>query len=707
MGGPGCVRGSRLGLGIPWGVRAGFGGPGPCPGVRVGLGIPWGVRGSRAVSGGPGPCPGVRAVPGGPGWVWGSRAVSGGPGWVWGSHGGSGGPGPCPGVPPPVSRPSPAVWCPGPLEFEHGWFFPRGARHPPGSVLRFGCAGGFVLRGPPERRCGAGGRWEGPDPVCDDGAGDCPAPAVPPGASMEGSRSRFAVEGLVRFRCRPGLQLVGSAERRCLEGGFWSGTEPRCRDPNSFDTPEDAAEAFMASLTQTVEAAEANSTHDPTAKRRIRLEAGGALNVFLVLDASRSVNARDYENARAALGELVEKLASLGAAPRYGVVTFGSEPRVELSPTEPNAPGTNLAGALRAVYALLVQQERAERLRGLRPAPVTNSTRHVLVIMTDGRANMGGSPVPVLHQIRELLSIGRDPRDPREEFLDVYAFGLGEEAHAETLNALASHKAGEQHVFFLRDTEDLQEVFHRMIDESSTLGLCGVSLEFGRADDRERNPWEVTVTVTRPGRGQERCQGSLVSPYFVLSAAHCFSGHDLPTWLSVDIGPRERRGVRGLFLHPEFSPGGRRSRGVPEFYDFDAALLQLDRPVRPSPTHRPICIPCTEGAARRAPCEADALRAAPYANVTSLEDIVTPRFLCSGGHEPRVDPVACPGDSGGPVVVTWGQRHFQVGVVSWGVVPACRQRRSPAHARDFHLSVFEVLPWLRERLRDEELGFLP
>uniref|UniRef100_A0A674GC03 Complement factor B n=1 Tax=Taeniopygia guttata TaxID=59729 RepID=A0A674GC03_TAEGU len=705
MGGPGCVRGSRLGLGIPWGVRAGFGGPGPCPGVRVGLGIPWGVRGSRAVSGGPGPCPGVRAVPGGPGWVWGSRAVSGGPGWVWGSHGGSGGPGPCPGVPPPVSRPSPAVWCPGPLEFEHGWFFPRGARHPPGSVLRFGCAGGFVLRGPPERRCGAGGRWEGPDPVCDDGAGDCPAPAVPPGASMEGSRSRFAVEGLVRFRCRPGLQLVGSAERRCLEGGFWSGTEPRCRDPNSFDTPEDAAEAFMASLTQTVEAAEANSTHggDPTAKRRIRLEAGGALNVFLVLDASRSVNARDYENARAALGELVEKLASLGAAPRYGVVTFGSEPRVELSPTEPNAthggwvrqrlrelrldahsqaPGTNLAGALRAVYALLVQQERAERLRGLRPAPVTNSTRHVLVIMTDGRANMGGSPVPVLHQIRELLSIGRDPRDPREEFLDVYAFGLGEEAHAETLNALASHKAGEQHVFFLRDTEDLQEVFHRMIDESSTLGLCGVSLEFGRADDRERNPWEVTVTVTRPGRGQERCQGSLVSPYFVLSAAHCFSGHDLPTWLSVDIGPRERRGVRGLFLHPEFSPGGRRSRGVPEFYDFDAALLQLDRP---------ICIPCTEGAARalrlpegsscqehrrlllppknveaffvsprgsaglqrqqillklgeqRAPCEADALRAAPYANVTSLEDIVTPRFLCSGGHEPRVDPVACPG----------------------------------------------------------------
>ncbi|TRZ08402.1 hypothetical protein HGM15179_018702, partial [Zosterops borbonicus] len=164
-------------------------------------------------------------------------------------------------VPPSAPQSPPTVWCPGPLEFEHGWFYPRGGRHPPGSVLLYGCSGGFTLRGPPERRCGPGGRWEGPDPVCDDGSGDCPAPAVPPGGSMEGSRSRFSVEGRVRFRCRPGLQLVGSAERRCLEGGTWSGTEPRCRDPNSFDTPEDVAEAFLASLTQTVEVAEANTTH--------------------------------------------------------------------------------------------------------------------------------------------------------------------------------------------------------------------------------------------------------------------------------------------------------------------------------------------------------------------------------------------------------------------------------------------------------------
>ncbi|XP_058680553.1 complement factor B-like [Ammospiza caudacuta] len=163
-----------------------------------------------------------------------------------------------------------------------------------------------------------------------------------------------------------------------------------------------------------------------------------------------------------------------------------------------------------------------------------------------------------------------------------------------------------------------------MIDESSTLGLCGLSLEFSAATDRQRNPWEVTVTVTRPGRGQERCQGSLVSPYFVLTAAHCFTSEDVPTWLGVDIGSREHRGVRGLFLHPEFSPGSRRHRGVPEFYDFDVALVQLDRAVPPSDAQRPICLPCTEGAARalrlpeRSSCEEHRRLLLPPKNVEAF-----------------------------------------------------------------------------------------
>lgn len=53
---------------------------------------------------------------------------------------------------------------------------------------------------------------------------------------------------------------------------------------------------------------------------------------------------------------------------------------------------------------------------------------------------------------------------------------------------------------------------------------------------------------------------------------------------------------------------------------------------------------------------------------------------------------------------------LQVGVISWGVVDVCRDQRRqqyvPAHARDFHINLFQVLPWLKDKLQEEDLGFL-
>ncbi|XP_058718324.1 valine--tRNA ligase, mitochondrial-like [Poecile atricapillus] len=69
----------------------------------------------------------------------------------------------------------------------------------------------------------------------------------------------------------------------------------------------------------------------------------------------------------------------------------------------------------------------------------------------------------------------------------------------------------------------------------------------------------------------------------------CVIGDDgtlCPPGGGLAAGPRDHRGVSGLFLHPEFSPGSRCHRGVPEFYDFAVALLELERPVGPSPGHR-------------------------------------------------------------------------------------------------------------------------
>ncbi|XP_075770797.1 complement factor B-like, partial [Pelodiscus sinensis] len=111
---------------------------------------------------------------------------------------------------------------------------------------------------------------------------------------------------------------------------------------------------------------------------------------------------------------------------------------------------------------------------------------------------------------------------------------------------------------------------------------------------------------------------------------------------------------------------------------------------------------------KKSACEADAKKASIYVNVTDVSQVVTPRFLCTGGIDPVVDPNTCKGDSGGPLIIAKGKRYVQVGVISWGVVDVCKQRQkqAPAHARDFHLNLFTVLPWLREQLAEEGLGFL-
>lgn len=52
---------------------------------------------------------------------------------------------------------------------------------------------------------------------------------------------------------------------------------------------------------------------------------------------------------------------------------------------------------------------------------------------------------------------------------------------------------------------------------------------------------------------------------------------------------------------------------------------------------------------------------------------------------------------------------FQVGVLSWGITDVCQQigrKRVPPHARDFHIDLFQILPWLKQHL-GKDVQFLP
>lgn len=53
-------------------------------------------------------------------------------------------------------------------------------------------------------------------------------------------------------------------------------------------------------------------------------------------------------------------------------------------------------------------------------------------------------------------------------FLDVYVFGIGDNVKKNQLNALASKKRGETHIFILKNFKTLGKVFNSIISKFET-----------------------------------------------------------------------------------------------------------------------------------------------------------------------------------------------------------------------------------------------
>ncbi|XP_068187285.1 complement factor B-like [Antennarius striatus] len=666
------------------------------------------------------------------------------------------------------------VECPDPTVMEHGTVSPPQQKYFVDNETTYECYSGYRLRGSSRRVCLPNGKWSGATPICSHDAGDnCADPGIPPGTSRIGNM--FGIDDTVRYICNGNLYLAGSSERKCQENGQWTGQEPACYYGHTYDTPLEVSEAFSSSIRERLTTTETDDTQEG---RKIRISKNGTLNIYIAMDISESIHTNEVGQAKEAVIKLISKISSFTVTPNYEIVFFSSEiheivsilnffnGKIRLSDVkrdiqtfdigEKNTAGTDLSLVFRHFW------EKISAIKERVSEEKFKEHRHVIIVFTDGGYNMGGSPLPNVERIKNTVYMNQantiEP-NPRADYLDIYIFAVGAEIYESDLRPLTVGTQG-QHYFKLQ-IKDLNQTFDEMIDEEDVKGLCGLHRPYETPDkysQRRMYPWMAFIFIQSQGRTLS-CTGSLVSPQFVLTAAHClpFGVTQKNVKVEIDDGQGRVKTVKNFMVHPQFNINLKKEAGVKEFYDYDVALIQLDEDIQISSIARPICIPGTKETSdalqlvgdstcqqqeerllkdhleklsfltkkgsqiyekdvhaklgkNRDECISHALEAEGI-TTTNPKDAVTDNFLCTGGRTPFRDHIACTGDSGGAVFKNYEHRTIQVAAVSWGTKVLCKSGdvvESDDSSRDFHINLFRVQDFLKSILgKDDQNEYVP
>ncbi|KAG8127649.1 hypothetical protein E2320_014588, partial [Naja naja] len=163
----------------------------------------------------------------------------------------------------------------------------------------------------------------------------------------------------ISFQCQTNLDLIGSSQRVCMLDGEWSDTQPSCRGMHFKDT------LFFQRI---------SSFEVP-------------IKFSVISYASQSKTIVDIGDVAAEDVEMVLELMEDTHFADHG-----------------NATGTNIHAALNAVYQMMINEERIMK-------DEWNKVRHAIILLTDGKSNLGGSPKIAVSHIEELVNVRNNRKD--------------------------------------------------------------------------------------------------------------------------------------------------------------------------------------------------------------------------------------------------------------------------------------------------------